>query len=71
MRRQLGAHARRAPSIAHGSEPSPPAFDTAMASALPCTPAIGAWMIGSSMPSRWRTLEATLPMSDDECQRVT
>ena len=26
--------------------------DTATASALPCTPAIGAWMIGSSMPRR-------------------
>src|SRR5205085_2170851 len=39
-------------SIAHGREPSAPAFDAAMASALPCTPAIGAWMIGSSVPSR-------------------
>jgi len=32
-------------SIAHGSEPRPPAFDTAIASALPCTPAIGACTI--------------------------
>jgi hypothetical protein len=38
-------------SSAHGSEPSPPAFETAIASALPCTPAIGAWTIGSSIPS--------------------
>src|SRR5262249_22728994 len=38
-------------SSAHGSEPSPPAFETAIASALPCTPAIGAWMTGSSIPS--------------------
>jgi hypothetical protein len=37
-------------SSAHGSDPSPPAFDTAIASALPCTPAIGAWMTGSSIP---------------------
>src|SRR5258708_19405187 len=38
------------PSMAQGSEPRPPAFDTAAASAWPCTPAMGAWMIGSSMP---------------------
>ena len=37
-------------SIAHGREPRPPALLTAMASALPCTPAIGAWMTGSSIP---------------------
>jgi len=35
---------------AHGSEPRPPAFDTAIASALSCTPAIGAWTIGNSIP---------------------
>ena len=29
-------------SIAHGNDPSPPALETAIASALPCTPAIGA-----------------------------
>ncbi len=29
-------------SMAQGSEPSPPALETATASALPCTPAIGA-----------------------------
>src|SRR5687768_10996075 len=39
-------------SIAHGCEPRPPAFDTAMARALPCDPAMGAWMIGDSMPNR-------------------
>ena len=44
-------------SIAHGNDPSPPAFETAMASALPCTPAIGAWMIGSSMPSSCCSVE--------------
>lgn len=38
-------------SIAQGSEPRPPAFDTAIASALSCTPAMGAWMRGCSMPS--------------------
>src|SRR5690349_6042430 len=37
-----------AASDAQGSDPSPPAFDTAIASALPCTPAMGAWMIGRS-----------------------
>src|SRR4029434_10310750 len=45
-------------NIAHGSEPSPPALDTAIASTLPCTPAMGAWMIGSSMPRRWRIRSA-------------
>ena len=39
-------------SIAQGSEPRPPARPTAMASALVCTPAIGAWMIGSAVPRR-------------------
>ena len=29
-------------SIAQGSDPKPPALETAMASALPCTPAMGA-----------------------------
>jgi len=29
-------------SMAQGSEPSPPALDTATAKALPCTPALGA-----------------------------
>src|SRR5687768_846253 len=38
--------------VAQPSEPRPPALDTAIASALPCEPAIGAWMIGSSMPKR-------------------
>jgi hypothetical protein len=41
-------------SMAQGSEPSPPAFDTATAMALPCTPAIGAWTIGRSMPKSSR-----------------
>src|SRR5690349_16713142 len=34
------------------SEPRPPAFETAAASAGVLTPAIGAWMIGLLMPSR-------------------
>jgi hypothetical protein len=33
--------------MAHGSDPNPPAFATAIAIALSCAPAIGAWMIGS------------------------
>jgi len=37
-------------SMAQGSEPSPPALETAMASALPCAPAIGACTIGRSIP---------------------
>jgi len=45
-------------NIAHGSDPNPPALDTAMANALPCTPAIGAWMIGNSIP-RSSLTEAT------------
>jgi hypothetical protein len=36
-------------SMAQGSEPNPPALETATASALPYTPAMGAWMIGSSI----------------------
>lgn len=36
--------------MAHGKEPRPPALETAMAIALPCTPAMGAWMMGNSMP---------------------
>src|SRR5688572_17375416 len=36
-------------SRAQGREPRPPAFDTAIASALPCEPAIGAWMMGRSV----------------------
>src|SRR5258708_38263530 len=35
---------------AEGTEQGLPASLTAMASALNCTPAIGAWTIGSSMP---------------------
>jgi hypothetical protein len=46
------ARSASSPSMAQGSEPKPPALQTAMASALPWTPAIGAWMIGSSMPRR-------------------
>ena len=34
-------------SIPQGSEPKPPTSDTAIVSALFCTPAIGAWIIGS------------------------
>src|SRR5689334_19529420 len=39
-------------NMAQPSDPKPPAFETAIAIALPAAPAIGAWMIGSSMPSR-------------------
>src|SRR5262245_33408377 len=42
------------PSRAHGCDPRPPALHTSIASALPCDPAIGAWIMGSSMPSRER-----------------
>jgi hypothetical protein len=45
-------------SMAQGSEPSPPPLDTAIASALSCTPAIGAWMIGSSTPKSSEILMA-------------
>src|SRR4051812_41284068 len=38
------------PSVAQGSAPSPPALHTATASALPCTPAMGAWRMGRSIP---------------------
>src|SRR6185369_15599771 len=41
-----------AESNAAGSEPSAPALDTAIASGAPCTPAIGAWIMGSSVPKR-------------------
>ena len=36
---------------AHGREPSAPVWDTAAASRPACTPAIGAWMMGRSIPS--------------------
>jgi hypothetical protein len=39
-------------SMAQGREPSAPALLTATASAAPCTPAIGAWIKGCSVPSR-------------------
>ncbi len=38
-------------SIAAGSDPSAPLWQAATASAAPCTPAIGAWTIGHSVPS--------------------
>jgi hypothetical protein len=44
-------------SIAHGTDPRPPAFETAIAIALPCAPAIGAWMIGNSTPRRSVSLD--------------
>lgn len=50
-------------STAQGSDPSPPAFDTAIASALARDPAMGAWMIGSSMPNTiysWDDFEANV-----------
>src|SRR5262249_40686204 len=39
-------------SIAQGREPSPPAFETAIAKALPWAPAMGAWMMGIEIPKR-------------------
>jgi hypothetical protein len=42
-------------SMAHGNEPKPPALDTATASSLPCEPAMGAWMTGSSIPNNFRS----------------
>ena len=33
-------------------EPNPPAPETALASSLPCQPAIGAWMTGTSIPNK-------------------
>jgi len=45
---------------AHGREPRPPAFDTAIASALPCEPAIGAWMTGISVRKVMLTPEQLL-----------
>src|SRR5262245_6294641 len=53
-----------------GSEPSPPASHTAMASALPCDPAIGAWMIGSATPSRWRNASSDVVVDAPELTRV-
>src|SRR6185369_4070682 len=51
--RTAASSARRpsTPSKAEGSDPSPPASLTAAASALPCTPAIGAWTIGKVVPN--------------------
>src|SRR5690606_11434077 len=40
------------------SEPSPPAFETAAASAGVLTPAMGAWMMGVDRPRRWTRLGA-------------
>jgi hypothetical protein len=36
--------------MAQGSDPSAPALLTATASAAPCTPAMGAWINGTSVP---------------------
>src|SRR5689334_4815209 len=57
-------------SIAIGSEPSPPASHTAMASALPCTPAIGAWMSGSATPRRSRNASLVVVVHAPELARV-
>ena len=38
-------------NIAQGSEPSPPALATAAARPASLAPAIGAWTIGSSVPT--------------------
>jgi hypothetical protein len=39
-------------SIAHGNDPRPPAWQTAIVSAPTWAPAIGAWITGSSTPRR-------------------
>jgi hypothetical protein len=44
-------------NIAHGCDPRPPALETAIARALPCEPAIGAWMTGNSMPIRFASCD--------------
>src|SRR6185312_5789528 len=52
----MAASSLRIPSTdssAQGSEPRPPALDTATASVPACTPAIGAWRMGNAMPSNW------------------
>nr|WP_243760886.1 hypothetical protein [Propioniciclava sp. MC1595] len=52
--RRRDSSARRASglSIAAGRDPSAPACPTAIASALPCTPAMGAWIRGYRVPNR-------------------
>jgi hypothetical protein len=45
--------------MAHGRDPSPPASDTAIARSVPLEPAIGAWMIGSSIPRSSVNLDRT------------
>ncbi len=49
-------------SSAQGSEPSPPASATATTISMPLAPAIGAWMIGTSMPNRSVKRECTAPV---------
>jgi hypothetical protein len=39
-------------SMAQGREPKPPALETAAANTAPCTPAMGAWMMGSLVPRK-------------------
>ena len=51
LRESVAARAART-----AASPAPPAFDTAIASAPACTPAIGAWTIGTSMPKSCRTV---------------
>src|SRR4051794_9406461 len=58
------------PSSAQGSEPRPPAFETAMARALTCTPAIGAWTIGISTPSRSSRASRVIPRLRESFREV-
>ena len=57
----LAARSAAGVSIAAGSEPSAPASLTATVSACSCTPAIGAWTIGRSMPRRFCSVKVVLP----------
>src|SRR5215213_7277640 len=41
--------------MAHGSEPSPPASETWITISGDTAPAVGAWMMGCSMPRRSRS----------------
>src|SRR5436190_22551759 len=56
--RRSAASSFAASSMAQGIEPRPPAAATASGSSPSCTPAIGAWMTGSSTPSR-EVIEST------------
>ena len=49
----MASRAASTEEVASPSEPSPPAFETAAASTGVPAEAIGAWMIGCSIPSSW------------------